>query len=125
MELIFGSEKDLIEEYRLSINEILPKLNECNFCDKLKCRYYKIYSVNCNVCREVRCFNCTRFNKPKDILINSNNNIISDYVKNILYDFFPISDFSISFYDLNITLNSSKNISNIQVFNQSIKSNDI
>ena len=51
-------------------------------------------------------------------LINSNNNIISDFIKKILYDFFSISDFSISFFNL-------KNITNVQVFNQSLKSNDI
>ena len=51
-------------------------------------------------------------------LINSNNKIISDFIKKILYDFFSISDFSISFFNL-------KNITNVQVFNQSLKSNDI
>ena len=51
-------------------------------------------------------------------LINSNNKIISDFIKKFLYDFFSISDFSISFFNL-------KNIINVQVFNQSLKSNDI
>ena len=51
-------------------------------------------------------------------LINSNNNIISDFIKKILYDFFSISDFSICFFNL-------KHITNVQVFNQSSKSNDI
>ena len=51
-------------------------------------------------------------------LINSNNKIISDFIKKFLYDFFSISDFSISFFNL-------KNITNVQVFNQSLKSNDI
>ena len=51
-------------------------------------------------------------------LINSNNKIISDFIKKFLYDFFSISDFSISSFNL-------KNITNVQVFNQSLKSNDI
>ena len=51
-------------------------------------------------------------------LINSNNKIISDFIKKFLYDFFSISDFSICFFNL-------KNITNVQVFNQSLKSNDI
>ena len=37
IELIFGGEKELIKEYKFLINEVLPSLNGCNFCDKLKC----------------------------------------------------------------------------------------
>ena len=58
----------------------------------------------------------------KNILINSNNKIVSDYVKNFLYDFFSISDSSISFFNLNIDLNNSKNITDKVVFHQPIKS---
>ena len=57
----------------------------------------------------------------KNILINSNNKIVSDYVKNFLYDFFSISDSSISFFNLNIDLNNSKNITDKVVFHQPIK----
>ena len=46
MELIFGNEKELIKEYKFLINEVLPSLNTCNFCTKLKCKYCKKYSVN-------------------------------------------------------------------------------
>ena len=76
------------------------------------------------MCKKDICFNCRKFNKSKDILINYNNKIISDYVKRILYDFFSISDLSISFFNLNIDVNNSKNITNIEVFNQLIKSNN-
>ena len=76
------------------------------------------------MCKKDICFNCRKFNKSKDILINYNNKIISDYVKKILYDFFSISDLSISFFNLNIDVNNSKNITNIEVFNQLIKSNN-
>ena len=76
------------------------------------------------MCRKNICFNCKKFDKSKDILINSDNKIISDYVKNFLYEFFSISDLSISFFNLNIDVNNSKNITNIEVFNQLIKSNN-
>ena len=62
IELIFGGEKELIKEYKFLINEVLPSLNDCNFCDKLKCKYCKNYSVNCDMCKKDRCFNCARFN---------------------------------------------------------------
>ena len=41
MEMIFGNEKELIKEYKFLINEVLPSLNACNFCNKLKCKYCK------------------------------------------------------------------------------------
>ena len=47
-----------------------------------------------------------------------------NYVKKNLYDFFSISDLSVSFFNLNIDVNNSKNITNIEVFNQLIKSNN-
>ena len=47
-----------------------------------------------------------------------------NYVKKNLYDFFSISDLSVSFFNLNIDVNNSKNITNIKVFNQLIKSNN-
>ena len=98
MEFIFENEKELIQEYRFLIDKVLPSLNTCKFCNKLKCEYCKNYSVNCNMCKKVRCFNCSRFNKPKEILINSNNKIISDYVKNFLHEF------SISFFLIKISV---------------------
>ena len=118
MELIFRSEKELIKEYKYLVTDVLPSLDDCNFCNKLKCKYWKNYTVNCNMCRTETCFNCKRFN-------NSNNKIISDYIKNFLYNFFSISDFSISFFNLNINVNNSNNITNIDVFNNSIKSKDV
>ena len=124
MELIFGNEKELIKEYKFLINEVLPSLNACNFCNKLKCKYCKKKSVNCNMCRKDICLNCKKFDKSKDILINSDNKIISDYVKNFLYEFFSISDLSISFLNFNIDVNNSKNINDISVFGQLIKSNN-
>ena len=76
MKLIFGNEKELIQDYQFLIDKVLPSLNTCKFCNKLKCEYCKSYSVNCNMCKKVRCFNCSRFNKSKDILINSKNILI-------------------------------------------------
>ena len=76
------------------------------------------------MCRKNICFNCKKFDKSKDILINSDNKIISDYVKNFLYEFFSISDLSIFFLNLNIDVNNSKNLNDISVFNQLIKSNN-
>ena len=88
MEMIFGNEKELIKEYKFLINEVLPSLNACNFCNTLKCKYCKKDSVNCNMCKEDIYFNCKNFNKSKDILMNSDDKIISDYVKKNYMIFF-------------------------------------
>ena len=125
MELIFGSEKELTKEYKFLINDVLPSLNDCNFCNKQKCKYCKNYSVNFNMCKKDTCFNCWRFNKSKDILINSNNKIISNYVKTFLYDFFLFLIFQFLFFNLNINVNNSQKITDIEICNRSIKSNDV
>ena len=65
MELIFGNEKELICEYKFLIKEVLPTLNDYNFCNKLKCKYCKNFSLNCNLCKKDRCFNCLQFNESK------------------------------------------------------------
>ena len=77
------------------------------------------------MCKEDIYFNCKKFNKSKDILINSDDKIYFRLCKKNFYDFFSISDLSISFFNLNIDVNNFKNITDIKVFNQSIKSNDI
>ena len=125
MEFIFGRETNLIKEYKILINEILPDLNECKFCNKLHCKHYKKYSLDCGMCKKERCLKCLRFIRSKDILINSNNKIISDYLQNFLIDFFNVSNFSNSFFDdLHADNLNKSNILDIEQIFQSIKSID-
>ena len=124
MEFIFG-ETNLIKEYKLLINEILRNLNECKFCNKLHCEYCKKYSLDCGMFKKERCLKCLRFIRSKDILINSNNKIISDYLQNFLIDFFNVSNFSNSFFDdLHADNLNKSNILDIEQIFQSIKSID-
>ena len=80
MDPIFGKNKELLKEYRILVNEILPSLNDCRFCNQLKCKYCLKFSVNCNACKRGKCLKCHRFNKSKDVLINSDDFFISNYV---------------------------------------------
>ena len=50
MDPIFGKNKELLKEYHILVNEILPLLNDCRFCGQLKCKYCLKFSVNCNLC---------------------------------------------------------------------------
>ena len=54
------------------------------------------------MCKKDKCFNCHRFNKSKDILINSGNDFISDYVQNFLHDYFKVSDLTNFFLNMDI-----------------------
>ena len=80
MDPIFGKNKELLKEYCILVNEILPSLNDCRFCNQLKCKYCLKFSVNCNACKRGKCLKCHRFNKSKDVLINSDDFFISNYV---------------------------------------------
>ena len=102
MDLIFGNNKELLKEYRFLVNEILPSLNDCRFCNKLKCKFYKQFCVNYNICKKEKCLNCHRFNKSKDILINRDNDFISGYVQNFLHDYFKVSNITNFFLNMNV-----------------------
>ena len=102
MDPIFGKKKDLRKEYQILVNEILPSLNDCQYCNQLKCKYCSQFSVNCNKCKRDRCFKCHRFNKSKDILINCGDFFVSNYVQDFLHDYFKMSDLSNYFLKIDI-----------------------
>ena len=82
MDLIFGNNKELLKKYKILVKEIIPSLNDCQMCQSLKCQYCLKFSITCGRCLEDKYFNCYKFNKSKDILINSGDFFISNYVKN-------------------------------------------
>ena len=91
MDPIFKNYTDLKKEYCKMVND-LPLLNECGYCEKLKGRYCLNFSVNCGMCIRGRCKNCYNFNRSKDILINCKDKQISDYIQNVLFNYFRASD---------------------------------
>ena len=102
MDPICGKNKELLKEYRILVNEILPSLNVCRFCNQLKCKYCLKFSANCNMCKGDKCLKCYRFNKSKDILINSGDFFISNYVQDFLHDYFIVSDLTDYFFKMDI-----------------------
>ena len=86
MDFIFGNNSVLKKEYK-EIMKDLPKLNECDFCQKLHSSFCKKYTFNCRNCIKEKCKNCFKFNILKFI-----NQIISDFVKKNLFDYFKTSD---------------------------------
>ena len=99
---IFGKNKELLKEYCILVNEILPSLNDGRFCNQLKCKYCWKFSVNCNACKRDKYLKCHRFNKSKDVLINSGDFFISNYDWDFLHDYFKVNDLTNYFVQMDI-----------------------
>ena len=54
------------------------------------------------MCKRDKCLKCYRFNKSKDILINSGDFFISNYVQDFLHDYFKVSDLTNYFLKMDI-----------------------
>ena len=89
------------------VKTVLPLLNDCGYCGKIKCIYSSKFCLDCISCFS-KCKNCFEFNKSKDILINCGDQQISNYVKNFLIDYFNASDITNIFLKINFT-NEVKN----------------
>ena len=103
MDPIFKNNAELKKEYQLLYKNILPSLNNCGNCNNFKCDYCLKFSVNCSSCIRDKCQNCFEFNRSKDILINSTDVQISNYVSNFLTDYFNASELSNQFFKMKIT----------------------
>ena len=124
IDLIFGNYKELLNENKILVKEIIPSLNECRMCQSLKCKYCLKFSITCSRCPKDKCFNCYKFNKSKDILINSGEFFISNYVKNFWFDYFNVSDLTNYFLNMDVNeLVKEKNTLEIIQNNNEIISN--
>ena len=103
MDPFFKNNAELKKEYQLLYKNILPSLNNCGNCNNFKCDYCLKFSVNCSSCIRDKCQNCFEFNRSKDILINSTDVQIPNYVSNFLTDYFNASELSNQFFKMNIT----------------------
>ena len=103
MDLIFKNNTELKKEYQILHRNILPSLNKCGNCNKIKCNYSLNFSVNCWSCIRDKCQNCFEFNRSKDILINTTDAQISNYVSNFLSDYFNVRELLNQFFKTNIT----------------------
>ena len=83
MDFTSGNNSVLKKEYEEMVKD-LPKLNKCGFCQKLHCSFCKKYTFNCRNCVKEKCKNCFKFNISKNLLINSSNQVVSDFVKKII-----------------------------------------
>ena len=55
------------------------------------------------MCLLWQCKDCAAFNKSKDILLNSGNELVAGYVSYFLADYFSVSDISQRFFNLDLS----------------------
>ena len=103
MDSIFKNNTELKKEYQFLHRHILPFLNKCGNCNKFKCDYCLKFSVACKRCIRDKCQNCYEFNRSKNILINSRDVQISNYVTDFLTDHFNVSDLSNQHFKMDIS----------------------
>ena len=46
----FKNRIDLKREYRIMVKTILPSLNDCGYCGKIKCIYSSKLQLDCSSC---------------------------------------------------------------------------
>ena len=101
MEFIFKS-AEYKREYK-DLLKILPALNECNLCMKIKCENCKNYTFTCRSRLKEKCKNCDLYMTKRDTLLENPNRKAADYVFNFLTDCFNSNDLTRQFFKLNIS----------------------
>ena len=95
---IFQS-KEMEIEFKELVNEIIPSLNECVNCNIFECKCCYNFTVNCSSYRKLKCKNCEKYKRTKEILFQNYSNKSLDCIVNFLIDLFKISDYSIDFFN--------------------------
>lgn len=94
---IFKS-KTLKKEFKELLEVILLSLNAYGNCSIFCCEYCSKFSLDCSFCRGMRCKNCTPFERSKEVLLNSGDEILKRYVSNFIVDYLNMSDTNAKFF---------------------------
>ena len=84
----FSKTELMKKEFEDLIYVVIPSLNECGSFNVLKCDYCSNFSVTCNLCRDLRCKNCFKFNTSKEVLFEKCDKDTQEDLANFLVDFF-------------------------------------
>ena len=63
----------LKREYQDFVNNILPTVIKCNYCNIEFCKWHSRFQLTCNQCREQKCVNCSMFNLSRNVLMQNVN----------------------------------------------------
>ena len=100
--------KTLKKEHKELVDDILPKVLECSYCNVGSCKYHTKFNFSCNLCRQVRCRTCFAFNISRQTLLDASNEETKYYLNCFIIDFLNLSDESIRNYFPEIKLESLK-----------------
>lgn len=80
----------LQQEFNRLYRNVIPVLNECDFCGKTKCTCCNKFNVSCLLCRTERCKKCASYFNIIRFLFEKTNKSQWDYIWNFLYDLFRV-----------------------------------
>ena len=99
----------LKKEYEEFINEILPKVLNCNYYNISYCNFHSRFVAFCKKCCSERCNNCRVFNLQMDMLMQAADVVGKNYIFNFVLDFLNISSESLRhFYNIESSSNNEK-----------------
>ena len=90
-----ASLKDMYESFT---QKTIFKIFDCQYCNQKCCRKHYRFDCSCNQCREMRCYNCHKFNVELDALLTSCSEQARLYILNYVRDFFRVSSISLDFF---------------------------
>ena len=99
----------LRKEYKELVQEILPKVLECSYCNIDSCKYHTKFNFSCNLCRQVRCRTCFTFNISRKTLLDASNEETKNYLNCFIIDFLNLSEQSIRNFFPDIKVETLKN----------------
>ena len=100
MELFSSS--TLNKEYKELVNEILPKVLECSYCNISSCKHHK------KKCRQLHCRSCFAFNISRNVLLEAADDNVNNYLNCFIVDFLNLSDESIKQFFPDIKIETLK-----------------
>ena len=88
----------LRQEYKEMVNDILPKILNCNYCNVSLCKCHQTFNMSCNQCRQLRCRSCHASNISRKILLDASTDEVRSYLNCFIVDFLNLSNESIKQY---------------------------
>ena len=88
----------LKNEYKEFTKDLLPKILQCGYFNKLNCQWHSKFDISCIHCKTIKCENCFKFNISKNILLKASDEETVDYLINFISDFLNLSNESIQTY---------------------------
>ena len=99
----------LRREYKNFVENTLPAVIKCNYCNIDSCKWHKRFTATCDQCRKERCVNCSCFNLSRNYLFQNADDNTKTFLHSYIMDFLNISNESLEcFYGIEKTKQKEK-----------------